>query len=208
MDVFKNWKTWAIILVAILIAGLGAFGMYKLQVIPLREENAELRSELYDNKTQKEALEKALGIVKKEKDEIRGQVVMVKETSIQYVEKEIDPNTGEKEKTNVQMDVDPPSLNLLVNGKSYETKILSGEKHTFQDGKLVLQQTSIATVDIQLPEVERNGFRFGPYLEYDSGSKQKCSAGFKLRREWKKIDADLSIDHDKDVKLGVQFWIS
>lgn len=207
MNLFKNWKVWGILIAALLIAGVGAFGMYQWKVAPLIQENEELRSDLNDMRIQKEALEKALGIVKKEKDEIRGQVVTVQETSIQYVEKEIDPATGEKEKTDVQMDVDPPSLHLLVNGKSYETKILSGEKHVFQDGKLVVQQSSIATVDIQLPEVERKGFRVGPFIEYDSGSDQKGNAGFKLRREWKKVDADLSINQDKEVKIGVQYWL-
>jgi|GEM_PF-4779441 len=194
--------------IAIFIAGMltGAFGIYKWQVEPLQQERAELESQVKGLAEKNIALQKSVGILEQAKDEVRTEFITVRETDIQYVEKEVDPLTGQREKTDVQVDIDPQKVNLLVNGKPYETAILAGETYAFENGKLVLKQTSMATIDVQLPEVERKGFRFGPYMDYGTGDKD-FDAGFKLRYERKKWDVDAAINQDKDVGVGVQYWL-
>ena len=202
---FSNWKFWVVLSVMGLMIALGAIGMYKWQVKPLRAEKAELEEKLLHSQKRGEQLEKLLGITQKEKDETQVQTITETETYIKYIEKEID-SSGQKEKTDVDLSISQPKINVAVNGKPFEVPMIAGETYAFENGKLVLKQTSAVTVDIKMPEAERKGFRFGPFVGYNR-SGTKFNVGAKIRYERPKWDADLSINQDKKVNAEVQYWL-
>lgn len=78
------------------------------------------------------------------------------ETKIKYVPKETivykDPVTGktvtEKETTDIDLGVKPPSISMKYNGKNYQMAGISGETSKFADGKLVGEVSTSATIDV------------------------------------------------------------
>ena len=203
----KNWKMWLVVAGLVLAVCLGVYGTYKLKVEPLQEKNATLQAYIQGLEQKNIALEKAMGILQKEKNEIRAQTVTVTETELVYVNKEIDPSTGQKEATDVDVTIDPQVINVLVNGKPFEVPMLAGEEYVFENGKLVLKQASVMTLDLQLPEAERKGLRFGPFVGYNRDN-TKVNIGAKVRYERPKWDADISINQDKKVNVEFQYWLN
>ena len=203
---FSNWKFWVVLSVMGLMIALGAIGMYKWQVEPLRAERAELEEKLLYSQKRGEQLEKLLGITQKEKDETRVQTIAETETYIKYIEKEID-SSGQKEKTDVDLSISQPKINVAVNGKPFEVPMIAGETYAFENGKLVLKQTSAVTVDIKMPEPKKKSWRLGAYTEWGT-DKNNPDVGARLNRQWKKVDGDLYINQDKDVKLQGTWWVN
>ena len=204
--IMKNWKLLAIVVAMGLMIGLGAFGMHKWQVVPLKAEKADLVQKLSYSQEREKQLEKLLGIAQKEKDQTRVQAIAETETYIKYVEKEID-GSGQKEKTDVDLTIGQPKINVAVNGKPFEVPMIAGETYAFENGKLVLRQTSAVTVDIKMPEPKKKSWRIGAYTEWDI-EKNHPDAGARLNRQWKQADADLYINQDKDIKLQGTWWIN
>ena len=203
---FSNWKFWVVLSVMGLMIALGAFGMYKWQVEPLRAKKAELEEKLLYSQKRGEQLEKLLGITQKEKDETQVQTITETETYIKYIEKEID-SSGQKEKTDVDLSISQPKINVAVNGKPFEVPMIAGETYAFENGKLVLKQTSAVTVDIKMPEPKKKSWRLGAYTEWGT-DKNNPDVGARLNRQWKKVDGDLYIKQDKDVKLQGTWWVN
>lgn len=77
-------------------------------------------------------------------------------TQIQYVPKETivykDLVTGKdvvaKEDTDVDLSVAPPSVSMKYNGNNYKLDGIVGENNKFEDGKLVGQVSTNATIDV------------------------------------------------------------
>ena len=203
---FSNWKFWVVLSVMGLMIALGAIGMYKWQVEPLRAERAELEEKLLYSQKRGEQLEKLLGITQKEKEQTRVQTIAETETYIKYIEKEID-SSGQKEKTDVDLSISQPKINVAVNGKPFEVPMIAGETYAFENGKLVLKQTSAVTVDIKMPEPKKKSWRLGAYTEWGT-DKNNPDVGARLNRQWKKVDGDLYINQDKDVKLQGTWWVN
>ena len=203
---FSNWKFWVVLSVMGLMIALGAIGMYKWQVEPLRAERAELEEKLLHSQKRGEQLEKLLGITQKEKEQTRVQTIAETETYIKYIEKEID-SSGQKEKTDVDLSISQPKINVAVNGKPFEVPMIAGETYAFENGKLVLKQTSAVTVDIKMPEPKKQSWRLGAYAEWNT-DKNNPDIGARLNRQWKKVDGDLYINQDKDLKLQGTWWLN
>ena len=201
----KNWKIWLVIVGLVLAVCLGVYGTYKMKVEPLQEKNATLQAYIQGLEQKNIALEKAMGILQKEKNEIRAQTVTVTETELVYVNKEIDPSTGQKEATDVDVTIDPQVINVLVNGKPFEVPMLAGEEYVFENGKLVLKQASVMTLDLQLPEAPKKAFRVGAYMEYRA-EKNHPDIGVRINKEWGRADADAYLNQDKEIKLQGTWW--
>ena len=79
-----------------------------------------------------------------------------KETQIQYVPKEIDQKTGEKEKTDVDIDTQPTVVYVRVNDKDFQIPTSTvKEDNKFQNGKVKVDQTETLHLDLKVPEKEK-----------------------------------------------------
>jgi len=83
-------------------------------------------------------------------NQLSKQIAQVKNTSthtntVTYVQKEIDPVTGQKEDTDVELKTQPSKITVKVNdGSKYTFDQQPNEKYKFENGKLVMtQQTSL-----------------------------------------------------------------
>ena len=92
------------------------------------------------------------------------QIAQVKNTSthtntVTYVQKEIDPATGEKEDTDVELKTKPSKITVKVNdGSKYTFDQLPTENYKFENGKIVMtQQTSL---DINVTQKKQSTSRF------------------------------------------------
>ena len=96
-----------------------------------------------------------------EKPVITTQEKIVTQTQVAYVPKETivykDANGNTvttKEATDVQADIAQPKVGVKVNGKDYKFDLLQGESQKFQDGKVLMTQTSDIALKIDLPEAK------------------------------------------------------
>ena len=91
------------------------------------------------------------------------QIAQVKNTSthtntITYVEKEIDPVTGKKEETDVEVNSKPSKITVKVNdGQKYTFDKLPTESSKFEDGKIVM--TSQTALDINMTQKKQSTSR-------------------------------------------------
>ena len=83
-------------------------------------------------------------------NQLSKQIAQVKNTSthtntVTYVQKEIDPITGQKEDTDVELKTQPSKITVKVNdGSKYTFDQQPNEKYKFENGKLLMtQQTSL-----------------------------------------------------------------
>lgn len=88
-------------------------------------------------------------------------VKVVTDTQIAYVPKETiiykDANgnaTAVKESTDVQLDADKTKVGVKVNGKDYKFDLLQGESQKFENGKILMTQTSAVDMNIKIPTVD------------------------------------------------------
>jgi hypothetical protein len=96
-------------------------------------------------------------------NQLSKQIAQVKNTSthtntVTYVQKEIDPVTGQKEDTDVELKTQPSKITVKVNdGSKYTFDQQPNEKYKFENGKLVMtQQTS---VDINVTQKKQSTAR-------------------------------------------------
>lgn len=67
----------------------------------------------------------------------------------------------------MQADIGQAGVHVKVNGKEYQSGLLQGETQKFQDGKILMSQTSQVSLDIQNPTVDKTKRNAtGPYLTY------------------------------------------
>lgn len=71
---------------------------------------------------------------------------------ISYVEKKIDPVTKEKEKTDVEIKTEKKNVYVNINGKEHEIKPTVEENQKFENGKLVVEETSTSEIKITAPK--------------------------------------------------------
>lgn len=98
--------------------------------------------------------EKALQAEKDKPPKIQTETKTV--TQVAYVPKETviyrDAATGQEtsglEKTDVQLDVKPPSVYMRYNGKDFEMSGLTGETSKFEKGKLTGEVSTAVTIDV------------------------------------------------------------
>lgn len=134
---------------------------------------------------------------------IQEKIVTQTKTQIQYVDKAIDPTTGEQEKTDVELVKEQPAVYVKVNGKDHKFDLKESETQKFEDGKLLLEQSSQIALDIKIPEYKQT-WRVGAYTEYDSG--EKWQVGLRLNRQFNSWDFDASINQDKKVGVMLTKW--
>lgn len=84
---------------------------------------------------------------------VKGENIETKEIS--YVYKETDGKTGQKEKTDVQIDQAQKPIAVKINGKLFEVAGDVTETSKFENGKLVVTQTNKIGIDITAPEQAR-----------------------------------------------------
>lgn len=85
---------------------------------------------------------------------IQGQGKDVRE--IVYVPKEIDPKTGEKERTDVEFTKQAGKVYVKVNGKEYEVPTEVQEEAKFENGKLVVTEKTEMRINITVPKPALN----------------------------------------------------
>lgn len=98
--------------------------------------------------------EKALQAEKDKPPKIQTETKTV--TQVAYVPKETvvyrDAATGKEtaglEKTDVQLDVKPPSVYMRYNGKDFEMSGINGETSKFEKGKLTGEVSTATTIDV------------------------------------------------------------
>ena len=91
------------------------------------------------------------------------QIAQVKNTSthtntVTYIQKEIDPATGKKEETDVEVNSKPSKITVKVNdGQKYTFDKLPSETSKFEDGKIVM--TSQTALDINVTQKKQSTSR-------------------------------------------------
>ena len=76
-------------------------------------------------------------------------------TEVVYVPKEVEADTGQVEKADVEANIGKQEIHVKVNGQEQTIKKADSEKYVFDKNKLQLNQNSTATVDIKVPVVDK-----------------------------------------------------
>lgn len=71
-------------------------------------------------------------------------------TTVSYVPKQI--TNGIKEDTDVETVIEQPKVSVKVNGKEHKFDLQQTETQKFEDGKVVLNQTSEVVFDVKIPD--------------------------------------------------------
>lgn len=166
-------KQWLVCL--FIIAGAFLFGFYA----GYRYYVPELKAALDEAKLQNSALHKMLDSEQQKPPRIitetrtKTEIAYVPKETVIYRDSISEKETSAKEKTDVQLDVRPPSVSMKYNGISYEMSGIAGETTKFEQGKLVGEVSTAATVDVtdlvnrevsyRLAEEEKN-ITVGGYL--------------------------------------------
>lgn len=96
-------------------------------------------------------------------NQLSKQIAQVRNTSthtntVTYVQKEIDPSTGQKEDTDVELNAKPSKITVKVNdGSKYTFDKLPTESSKFEDGKIVM--TSQTALDINVTQKKQSTSR-------------------------------------------------
>ena len=139
-----------------------------------------------------------------EKPIIREVVRAETKTQFQYVAKNIDPATGQKENIDLEANINQPKIGVKVNGKDHEFGLLQGETQKFENGKIVMNQDSTIKFEVEVPTVHQK-WRVGAYADWTVGDNHP-NAGARVNRQFKHWDGDVYINQDKDVKGQITVW--
>lgn len=138
-----------------------------------------------------------------EKPVITTQEKVVAQTKVAYVPKETivykDVNGNvvtAKEATDVQADIAQPKIGVKVNGKDYKFDLLQGETQKFQDGKVLMTQTSDISFKVDLPEAKV------PKWEARFGTTNGHSIDAAGVTYYPTKNAGLWVQHQKKTKAG------
>lgn len=88
---------------------------------------------------------------------IKGDAQTITKTEVVYVPKLID-DTGQREKTDLQIDLAKTDINVKVNGKNAVISKADDEQYLFEKNKIALQQTSKAEINITVPVEDRTKY--------------------------------------------------
>lgn len=94
-------------------------------------------------------------IVEQPKVAVQTQIPQVKQTTqtkttVAYIPKEV--INGIKEDTDVETVVEQPKVTVKVNGQQHKFDLKQNETQKFEDGKVVLNQTSEVVFDVKVPD--------------------------------------------------------
>lgn len=94
-------------------------------------------------------------IVEQNKTSVQSQIPKVKQvqntkTTFAYEPKQV--VNGVKEDTDVEAVVEQPKVTVKVNGQNHKFDLKQGETQKFQDGKVVMNQTSEVVFDVKVPD--------------------------------------------------------
>ena len=142
--------------------------------------------------------------VEVEKPIFREAVRVETETKLQYVEKEINHLTGQKENTDFQANISRPKIGVKVNGQDHEFDLLQGETQKFENGKIVMNQESAIKFEVEVPTVHQK-WRVGAYTDWTVGD-DRPDVGARLNKQFRHWDGDVYINQDKDVKGQITIW--
>lgn len=87
-------------------------------------------------------------------NQLSKQIAQVKNTStytntVTYVQKEVDPVTGEKEDTDIELKTKPSKITVKVNdGSKYTFDQLPTENYKFENGKIVMTQQNSLDINV------------------------------------------------------------
>lgn len=87
-------------------------------------------------------------------------------TIIKYVSKEVDPKTGQQEKTDLEVNTKQQEMNVKVNDQEFTIKPTVDENYLLENGKIVIDQLSSYQLNLTLPEPKR-GIELGGYIGTD-----------------------------------------
>lgn len=88
---------------------------------------------------------------------IKGDAQTITKTEVVYVPKEIN-SFGQREKTDLQVDIAKTDINVKVNGKDAVISKADDEQYMFEKNKIALQQTSKAEINIKVPVQDRTRY--------------------------------------------------
>ena len=129
------------------------------------------------------------------KNDIKEQVTATTQTEVSYVPKAQikNPLTGqiEKEKTDVEANIAQPIVTAKINGKDTEFKLQQGESQKFENGKVVMNQSSKIELDIKTPE-KKESLDIGPYVKGSSGN----GISYGVQADYERGKTELSIGYD------------
>lgn len=125
---------------------------------------------------------------------VQGQNTVTKEIS--YIAKEIDSQTGIKEPTDVQFETKDKKVYVKVNGRLHEVPIEVTEDSKFENGKLVVAETTKTDINITGPDPAQWS------LSYLRNLKGEQAAGISYGLN-KVVRADLLFVQNKDPFIGV-----
>lgn len=60
-----------------------------------------------------------------------------------------------REQTDVELNSEQPAVTLKVNGEQMRMSLLTGESKKFEDGKLVLNQSTEANIKLEIPVIDK-----------------------------------------------------
>lgn len=93
---------------------------------------------------------------------ITGSTTAGSKTEVVYVPKESVTVTNSdgstsvvREQTDVELNAAPPNVTLKVNGEQMRMSLLPGESKKFEDGKLVLNQSTEANIKLEIPVIDK-----------------------------------------------------
>lgn len=88
---------------------------------------------------------------------IQGDTNTITKTELVYIPKIVD-NSGQQEKTDLQLDIPKTELNIKINGKDAVIKKADDEQYLFEKNKIALQQSSKAEVNINVPVIDNTKY--------------------------------------------------
>ena len=134
-------------------------------------------------------------VVDNPKNDVKEHVTATTQTEVSYVPKSTirNPLTGviEKENTDVEANIQQPTIVAKINGKDTEFKLQQGESQKFENGKVVMNQSSKIELDIKTPE-KKEFLEIGPYVKGSAGN----SVSYGVQADYERGKVELSIGYD------------
>lgn len=143
----QEWKFFIILVVVLIALGVGYYE-YKQYKASNQPQNLQTPNITINTSGEKSKPGEAQVVY------LQGASSHTKE--IVYVPKEVDPQTGQTEKTDVQFERKQGKIYVKVNGKDFEVPAEVKEDAKFENGKLVVTEQTEMRVNITAPKPSFN----------------------------------------------------
>ena len=156
LSILKNFGSYILIAIMLIAQCVIGWQMYKLN------EKIDGQTVALSNVKDQITLD-TNGKLDSLNNQLSKQIAQVKNTSthtntVTYVQKEIDPVTGQKEDTDVELKTQPSKITVKVNdGSKYTFDQQPNEKYKFENGKLLMTQQT--TLDINVTQKKQSTSR-------------------------------------------------